>query len=316
MPQPSAAVTGDLRELYRRAARATARGSRSFYFATRFFPAGLARSAHAVYWFCRTTDDLVDEAPSPAAAARDLAAWEQALRALLAGRAARHPVLELFGRALAEHSIPHEYPLELIEGMRMDLTIARYRDFSQLRLFCYRAASVVGLMMMRVIGYRGDPAPYAVDLGIGMQLTNILRDVGEDFRRGRIYLPLEELRGFGYGERELAAGLRNAAFRRLMEFQIARARSYYRSAAPGIALLDPRGRFAVEVAARVYAAILGEIEHCGYDVFHRRAAVPARRKYWIALRAMAWPALRNALGHAAGRVAGWKVRPRRSAAAP
>jgi phytoene synthase len=306
MPQSSAGLNGAAAELYAEAARATARGSKSFYFATRFFPPELARAAHAVYWFCRTTDDLVDEAPSPDSAARDLAAWDEAVRAMLAGRSPSHPVLRLFGRAMAEHSIPHEYPLELIEGMRMDLTISRYENFERLRLFCYRVASVVGLMMMHVIGFRRDPSAYAEDLGIAMQLTNILRDVGEDLRRGRIYLPLDEMSEFGYGEQDLARGVRNGAFHRLMEFQVRRARAHYAASEPGIALLDPRGRFAVQVASRVYSGILAQIERSGNDVFARRAVVPARRKYWITLRTMSGPAFRHVAGRAARRLALWK----------
>lgn len=300
MPESAGSVltaAGD--ELYRAAAEATAAGSKSFYFATRFFPPELARAAHGVYWFCRTTDDLVDETGDPEAAARALDDWEARLRDALSGRGADDPVLRLFARVAAEYGIPHEYPLELVAGMRMDLEMdrqgRRYRNFEELRLFCYRVASVVGLMMMHVIGFRGEPRQQAIDLGIALQLTNILRDIGEDLRRGRVYLPLDELREFGYSEAELRARVRNANFVRLMRFQAARARSHYAAAEPGIALLDRRGRFAVEVAARVYAGILGRIEASGYDVFERRAVVPAARKYWITARTMALPAVRRFL---------------------
>lgn len=279
MPAPAG-----LSALYHDAAEATARGSKSFYFATRFFPPELARAAHAVYWFCRTTDDLVDEAPDPSTAKSGLKAWESELRRALAGSSVQHPVVSLFAQTASEFRIPRELPLELIEGVRMDLTIARYERFDDLRVFCYRVASVVGLMMMHVIGYRGEPSIYAIDLGIAMQLTNILRDVGEDLRRGRIYLPLEELRDFGYSEEEMGRAVRNDAFRRLMAFQCGRARAYYRSSAPGIPMLSRHGRFSVEVASGVYSEILGRIEASGYDVFERRAVVPAARKYWITMR--------------------------------
>jgi 15-cis-phytoene synthase len=286
-------------ELFKAAAEATAAGSKSFYFATRFFPPELARAAHGVYWFCRTTDDLVDESADPEAAARALDEWDARLRDALAGRAVEHPALQLFSRVAAEYGIPHEYPVELIEGMRMDLAMdregLRYQDFEQLRVFCYRVASVVGLMMMHVIGYRGEPRQQAIDLGIALQLTNILRDIGEDLQRGRVYLPLDEMREFGYSEAELRGRVRNGNFVRLMQFQAARARAYYASAEPGIAMLDRRGRFAVEVAARVYAGILGRIEASGYDVFERRAVVPAARKYWITARTLALPAVRRFL---------------------
>lgn len=281
------------------AAEATARGSKSFYFATRFFPPELARSAHAVYWFCRTTDDLVDEAASAADARRNLDAWETATRSALRGGEAMDPVLRLFSEAVRRHAIPRELPLELIEGVRMDLEPARYVNFEELRVYCYRVASVVGLMMMHAIGFRGEASPRAIDLGIAMQLTNILRDVGEDLQRDRIYLPLEEMREFGYKPDELRLHTRNGAFEELMRFQIARARRYYAAAQPGIPLLDSRGRFAVEVAAKVYAGILRQIEDSGYDVFERRAVVPARRKYWITARAMALPILKNSMSRAA-----------------
>ncbi len=286
-------------ELHTAAARATAAGSKSFYHAARFFPPEIERAAHGVYWFCRTTDDLVDEAPDPATAARRLDEWDSALRSALKGGAVEDPVLRLFARVAAEYGIPHEYPLELVEGMRMDLAMdlrgLRYRNFDELRVFCYRVASVVGLMMMHVIGFRGEPRRHAIDLGIALQLTNILRDVGEDLGRGRVYLPLEEIEAAGYTETQLMARVRNGNFIRLMEFQAARARQYYTSAEPGIALLDKRGRFAVEVAARVYAGILRQIEKSGYDVFERRAVVPAAQKYWITARALALPAVRRYL---------------------
>lgn len=273
-------ASAELAPLYRQAARATAAGSRSFYFATRFFPPELARSAHAVYWFCRHTDDLVDECESVTQGRRDLDAWE---RELLSGRS-EHPVLRVFEDAVQRHGIPRDLPRELLAGMRMDLDGTRYETFDELRLFCYRVASVVGLMMSHVIGFREPALEHAVDLGIAMQLTNILRDIGEDYDRGRVYLPREEMAQFGYSERQLAARDRGPEFHRLMRFQVARAREYYRRAEPGIAMLHPGGRFAVKIASDVYREILARVEQGGFDVFDRRAVVPARRKYWITAR--------------------------------
>jgi phytoene synthase len=281
--------------LHRQAARATSAGSRSFYFATKFFPPHLARAAHSVYWFCRYTDDLVDECPSPEQGRRDLDAWSAALHSAIHTGRAHHPVLTLFIDALDRYRIPRDYPFELIEGMRMDLNGTRYATFDELRVFCFRVASVVGLMMSHVIGFSGGALAHAVDLGIAMQLTNILRDIGEDLDRNRIYLPSEEMEGFGYSEIELRARKRNEAFRCLMEFQIARARRFYERAAPGIRLLNPEGRFAVSIAAEVYRAILGRIESSRYDVFERRAVVPALQKYWITFRSTAAPAVRRVL---------------------
>lgn len=284
-------VAGIDAEWSRQAAEATARGSKSFYFATRFFPPELAASAHAVYWFCRTSDDIVDENPDIASARVELEAWREALKAALGGSAAAPVVLRHFAAACERHAIPAEYAFELLEGMRMDLEGVRYRNFAELRVFCYRVASTVGLMMSHVIGYEGDALPYAEDLGVAMQLTNILRDVGEDLGRGRVYLPAEEMADFGYSEEALRRGERSEEFRALMRFQAQRARHYYAKSMPGVPMLRPEGRFAVEIAARVYGGILDRIEEMDYDVFARRAVVPAWRKYGITARALARPAL-------------------------
>lgn len=294
MPESSLELDG----LYREAEEATARGSKSFYFATRFFPAELARSAHAVYWFCRTTDDLVDEAPNAEAGRAAIDAWEREFES----GTPRHPVLCLFRQAVRRHEIPLDYPRALIAGVRMDLTISRYERFADLEVFCYRVASVVGLMMMHVIGYSGQPQQQAIDLGIALQLTNILRDIGEDWGRGRLYLPLEELRRFEVSLDDLAAGRRTPAFRELMRFQARRARDYYARGMSGIPALHRDGRFAVEIAAKVYAGILNRIERSDYDVFRQRAVVPAREKYWITARTMAPVIARRS----AARMAFWR----------
>lgn len=270
-----------------RARLATARGSKSFYFATRFFPREVAEAAWRVYWFCRTTDDMVDEAAEPP----DLGLWRRRLEAALEGVATGDEVLDGFAATARRFGIPPRYAFELIDGVEMDLLPRRYENFDELRLYCYRVASTVGLMMMHVIGFTGDPRRQAIDLGIAMQLTNILRDIGEDLRRGRLYLPLDELRQFGLSPADLAAGRRDGRFRRLMEFQIARARRFYESGRAGLAFLHPRGRFAVDLASRIYAGILGRIEASGYDVFTRRAVVPRREKYWIAAQAVCSNAL-------------------------
>lgn len=285
-------------ELYAEAAAVTRRGSKSFYFATRFFPPDLARSAHAVYWFCRYSDDMVDEAPSLEEGARALAEWWPQVRAALDQRQADHRVLQAFAPTVEKHRIPAVYAYELLEGMQMDLTRFQYESYEPLRLFCYRVASVVGLMMSHVIGFEPgvEPAaaePYAIDLGIAMQLTNILRDVGEDLDRGHIYLPLDEMARFHYSVDDLKGRVRDARFRALMRFQVERAREHYRRAEPGIQMLHHRGRFAVQVASDVYSAILERIVASDFDVFDRRAVVSQRQKYWITARRMTVPMLRT-----------------------
>ena len=289
MPTPA------LARLYRQAAEATARGSKSFYFATRFFPPDLASAAHAVYWFCRHTDDLVDECPTIEEGRRQLEAWAT----LLAQSSTDHPVLAVFLDTVRRYQIPLDYPFELIEGMRMDLNQTRYETFDDLRLFCYRVASVVGLTMCWVIGFenptdRERGLPYAIDLGIGLQLTNILRDIGEDLGRNRIYLPREDMRRFNYTEEDLRAHRRTPAFTELMRFQAARARSYYERGNAGIPLLHHRGRFAVKIASDVYREILNRVESSNFDVFEKRTVVPATRKYWLTARNMAGPVARRA----------------------
>lgn len=284
--------------MFRQAAQATAAGSKSFYFATRFFPPDLARSAHAVYWFCRTTDDLVDEAPSPEEGRAALDAWERDFHSA----SPESPVLRLFHQVMHRHGIPHDYPRELMEGVRMDLTIARYETFGHLRVFCYRVASVVGLMMMHVIGFCGEPHEQAIDLGIAMQLTNILRDVGEDLGRGRVYLPLDELAAHGLRVQDIEARTLDGRFRSLMRFQAARARDYYSRGMAGIAALSREGRFSVEIAAKVYAGILDRIERNDYNVYTRRAVVPSSQKYWITARSLA-PVLAR---RSAERILFWK----------
>jgi phytoene synthase len=209
------------------------------------------------------------------------------------------------------HQIPAEYPLDLIEGCRMDLNQVRYRNFAELRVFCYRVASTVGLMMCKVIGFRRpgleeSALPKAIDLGIAMQLTNILRDVGDDLRLGRIYLPQDEMEEFGYTADDLAARRINDPFRRLMAAQAKRARDYYASAEPGIAMLNPRGAYSVKIASDVYRQILAVIERNHYQVFERRAVVPSMQKYWLTLRSMALPVARHAAGSAFSRLSPWK----------
>jgi phytoene synthase len=292
---PADAARLDTNALYAQAAAETAKGSKSFYFASRFFPAEMFRHSHAVYWFCRSTDDMVDEAPSVSTGRIALDRWEEQLRFGLNGGQVEEPALQLFLEVLRECHIPAEYPLDLIAGCRMDLERQRYQSWDELRLYCYRVASCVGLMMCHVIGFvpGADPQQakqHAIDLGLAMQITNILRDVKEDWQMGRVYFPAEDLDRFHYGLEDLAAHHVNEAFRALMQFEAERARAYYASAMPGIAMLRPQGRFAVEIAAKVYAGILREIERAHYDVYGRRAVVSATEKYWITTRSLvaAW----------------------------
>lgn len=296
----SAAAVKALDSLYKRASLATAKGSKSFYFATRFFPPHLASAAHAVYWFCRYTDDLVDECANQQQGQRDLDAWEAALRTCVQNGpgSCQHPVLQVFLDTAGRYGIPLEYAFELIEGMRMDLNQTLYKSFDELRVFCYRVASVVGLMMCWVIGFN-DPSdreralPHAIDLGIAMQLTNILRDIDEDLQRGRIYVPLDEMAEFGYSQEDLKGHVRNEAFQRLMRQQATRAQQFYDRGNEGTSLLHQNGRFAVEIASKVYHEILVRLQASEFDVFGHRTVVPASIKYWITAKSLAAPLARQ-----------------------
>lgn len=260
----------------------TKRGSKTFYFGSLFLPYQKRRAMWAVYSFCRVTDDMVDNAREvlPEELRARLLHWEGELRQSFKGLVQPNlPHMVAWNYTARQYNIPATPPLELIEGVRMDLDKTRYANFDELRLYCYRVASTVGLMASEVIGY-SDPCAldYAVNLGIAMQLTNILRDIGEDSRNGRIYLPLDEMDEYGYSEAELLRGEINPSFIRLMQFQINRARAYYEQALPGIEYLDKDCRLSITIAARLYSRILDMIERNAYDVFNRRAYVPTIQK--------------------------------------
>ncbi len=291
-PNPSGGVHS-LDALYLRAAEAVRAGSHGFSLATRVFPVDLRRAAHAVYWFCYYTRRLASQAETPEQGLADLDRWAAMVKAGLRGDLARHPVLDVFLDTADRRAIPHDLPLEMIEGVRMDLDQMRYTSFSQLSHHCHRVTGTVALMMTHVVGFRGPALEYMADLGLGIELTAILRDVGEQLARGRVYLPLEEMESFGYSEADLAAHARNGAFRELMKFQASRARSYYQKAEPGLQLLDSRGRFAMKTAYDIYRKTLRHIEASDFDVFHRRPAVPAVERAWITARSMAGPITRS-----------------------
>jgi phytoene synthase len=279
--------------LYAQAAEAARHGSQAFSLATRFFPLDLRRAAHAVYWFCYYTRRLVSQAETKERGRADLDRWAWMVTMGLRGELARHPVLDVFLDTVDQRSIPHDLPLEMIEGVQSDLDQMRYTSFSQLRSHCHRVTGTVALMMTHVVGFRGPAPDYMADMGLAIELTAILRDVGEQLAHGRIYLPLEEMEAFGYTEVDAQRQVRNEAFHRLMEFQAKRARSYYQKAEPGLQLLDQRGRFAMKTAFDIYRKTLRHIEASDFDVFHRRRAVPAVERAWITARSMAGPITRS-----------------------
>jgi phytoene synthase len=273
-PQP----VGDaalLARAYRHCEAVTSLHSKSFTMATRFLPREKRRAVRALYAFCRVTDDIVDCACDDRAAR--LAAWRSTALS-------PHPppgdlVATAWADTRARYAIPTRYAEQLIEGVERDLHQKRYATFTDLAAYSYSVASTVGLMSMHIIGFAGPAAiAYAIKLGVALQLTNILRDVGEDWRAGRVYLPADELAAYGLTNDDLARGKVDDRWRSFVRFQITRTRRLYAEAWPGIALLHPDGRFAVAAAGDLYRAILDEIESHDYDVFHYRAHVGTRRK--------------------------------------
>lgn len=269
----------------------------SFYYSFLVLPPRKRRAIVAVWDFCRAVDDAVDEVePGPDAgtrAAERLRVWAGELDACYAAAAAvssaapgpRTPQ----GRALLEYvrefHLPREPFDDLIEGVAMDLRCTRYPTFDALAEYCRRVASTVGLICVEIFGYRDPRArEYAVNLGMALQLTNIVRDVATDLEHGRTYLPSEDLDRYGVTEDALRRGVVTPEIRALLEFECARARDYYRRAAACLPRADARSLVAAEIMGGIYFAILERIERAGYDVFSRRIRVPRPRRAFIALR--------------------------------
>ena len=263
----------------------TARNSRSFYLATSLLPREKRTAMRSLYAFCRTADNLADDnIQQPEIQLHQL-------RQDIRGRRqnAADAVLTAWTDISQRYQIPVCYAEQLLDGVESDLVERRYHTFEDLSVYCYNVASTVGLMSMYITGFLSQKAvPYAIKLGVALQLTNILRDVGEDWSIGRLYLPVEELRAFGLDEEDIAAKALDERWREFMRFQIARARRLYAEALPGIALLHPDGRFAVAAAATLYQGILDDIERHDYDVFSRRAYVNRGLKLKALLRAFGY----------------------------
>jgi phytoene synthase len=266
----------------------TARWAKTFYLGTMLLPPAKRRAIWAIYVWCRRTDELMDSAQAqtlpPEVLLERLDAWEERTRALFAGR-----VVDALDRVMVDtierFPQPLQAYLDMIEGQRMDVLRDRYASFADLKLYCYRVAGTVGLMTQEVMGVDAaytsapwseppDTSEAAVALGIANQLTNILRDVGEDRGRGRIYLPQEDLDRFGYSEDDLMAGRLNDNWHALMRFQLERARDWFTRSEAGVRWLAPDARWPVWASLRLYRGILDVIERLDYDVFNHRAFVP------------------------------------------
>ena len=283
----------DLDAAFEACRRETAEWAKTFYFGTLLLPYEKRRAIWAIYVWCRRTDELMDSPEAQARPVEELAdrlnRWELKTRDLFKGHvhdeldAVMVDTLERFPQSIQPY-------LDMIEGQRMDLTWTRYPRFDDLRLYCYRVAGTVGLMTQGVMGLdqayssapwsdRPDTSDAAVALGIANQLTNILRDVGEDRGRGRIYLPLEDLEHFGYSEDDLMAGRITQAWKDLMAFQLSRARAWFDRSEAGVRWLSRDARWPVWTSLRLYRGILDVIERHDYDVFNKRAYVGKLNKF-------------------------------------
>jgi 15-cis-phytoene synthase len=286
-----------LEQSYELCRQVTANYSKTFYLGTLLMTEEKRRAIWAIYMWCRRTDELVDGPQASATTSATLDEWESTLESVFEG----HP-MDDYDVALVDTIEQYDLDIQpfrdMIDGQRMDLYRKRYETFEELKLYCYRVAGTVGLMSAQIMGletfsdrlrapwnnpYMGipqDPIEQAIALGIANQLTNILRDVGEDARRGRIYLPQEDLRLFNYTEAELIQGVIDDRWRALMKFQIERARKFFTISENGIHALERDARWPVWSALVLYRQILDVIERNRYDVFGKRAYVPGFRKFF------------------------------------
>ncbi len=289
-----------------RAAYATCRAlnaahGRTYFLATRLLPPARRPAVHALYGFARYADEIVDDLGDDrpvAEKAVELDALSAELEAALDGAletgAPRAPVLAALADTARRYAIDRRHFTDFMASMRMDTTVTEYPTFDDLAVYVHGSAAVIGLQMLPILGTRvprAEAEPAAAALGVAFQLTNFLRDVGEDLDRGRVYLPLDELAAFGV-DRELLGWCRRThrsdpRVRRALAYLVARTRATYRRAEPGIPMLEPVSRACVGCAFTLYRGILDEIEAAGYDVLHRRVAVPNRRRAAVALRGLA-----------------------------
>jgi len=260
----------------------TAGSGSSFYYSFLFLPPQRRRAITALYAFCREVDDVVDETADAQLAGTKLAWWRSEVAGLFAGNP-QHPVTRALQPALAPYGITAQRLNGIIDGMEMDLTQTRYLDFPGLERYCYHVAGVVGLLAAGIFGH-SDPRTleYAKNLGTAFQLTNIIRDVGEDARKNRIYLPIEDLQKFGVTAADLLNARHSEAFVALMKFQAGRARSYYDKAMAALPAADRRAQRPGLIMAAIYRALLAEIEREGFKVLTQRTSLTPLRKLWLA----------------------------------
>ena len=257
--------------------------AKSFYLASWALPRNKREAAWVVYAFSRISDDVVDQPGRDAR--REFAAWRRQVKTAFSTGGSDDLVLDAFVSVCRVHGISRQLVFDMLDGLASDLTKNRYRSFDELEKYCLKVAAIPGLMMLRVLGcYRKRAEKPARDLGVAMQLTNILRDLTEDAARGKTYLPQDELAAFGFGESALRSGTVNAAFGRLLVFQIRRARALYASAEKGVAYLPKDAQLCVRLCSSFYCSILDELDRPGFLFLQRRAVVPLWKKTVLAGR--------------------------------
>jgi phytoene synthase len=266
--------------------KAAASGS-SFYYSFLFLPLERRRAITALYAYCREVDDIVDEGLDPQVSAVKLAWWRAEIEKLYAGDP-QHPVTRALQPFVEKFGLSKTHLVEIIEGMEMDLRQSRYLDWPGLERYCYLVAGVVGLLASRIFGYSNPRTQeYARNLGLAFQLTNIIRDVGEDARKNRVYLPMSELKEYGVAAADILQARESEAFTRLMQFQAQRARKHYAAAFDALPAEDRKAQRAGLIMAAIYRTLLDEIEADGFQVLTRRTSLTPIRKFWIAWRTWA-----------------------------
>lgn len=263
--------------------KASASGS-SFYYSFLFLPQDKRRAITALYAFCREVDDVVDECSDEHVAHTTLNWWRTQVAAIYTGKP-QHPVAQALVPVVQQYNLAQGHLLEIIDGMEMDISHARHPDFKSLQLYCYRVASVVGLLSVEIFGYSDrNTLKYAHDLGIAFQLTNIIRDVGEDARRNRIYLPMDEMQQFGVSAAEILNAKETENFQKLMTFQIERAQRYYQQALEHLHAGDRKAQRTSLIMTTIYRATLDEVAASGCHVLRERISLTPTFKLWLAFK--------------------------------
>jgi phytoene synthase len=274
-----------LEESYALCRQIARRAGTNFYWSFLVLPPEKRRAMYAIYAFMRKSDDIADSAGNPQSALQTLRQWRRSVDAALAGRDSPEPILRALADTVQRYRIAHRYFHDVLDGAEMDQTTTRYATFAELYKYCYRVASAVGLIVLPIFGYETDAALEPAEAcGIAFQLTNILRDVGEDARMGRIYLPLEDLKSFGVSEDDIMNARSSPQFIELMKFQADRARQFYRRARPLLEMIEPDSRRTLAVMMGIYGGLLEKLERKHFAVFGERIRLGAAEKLAVVAR--------------------------------